>query len=178
MTKEVKFVVNPLINWFKKQKANWKLYKPNFGIAATGWDIEAQRKNQDLLIEAKYIDGPFLSSLNGLVTAPLVNRPQHLLKKKYRSWSYRICWAIGASYKSRNIYQLLFDYFSRNLIFWRHYEKDLRVKYIFFVNEGKVAKIKFSKFLNMAKAYKTRGINLEQRRKTAELLLRKIIKFT
>jgi hypothetical protein len=59
MTKEEKYVVNPLSRWFKRQKAGWKLYRPLFGTAATGWDLEARRKNQDLLIEAKYIDGPF-----------------------------------------------------------------------------------------------------------------------
>lgn len=179
MTKEEKFVVNPLIQWFKHQKAGWKLYKPNYGTAATGWDIEAQRKNQDLLIEAKYIDGPFLGSFMGLVTAPLANRPQHLIKRKYRSWSYAICWAIGTNYLQRNIYQLLFDYFGRNLIFWNHYSKDLRVKYIFFVQNGKIAKVLFSKFLDLGKTYKKKAErkSLAERRLLAEELTKKIIKF-
>lgn len=62
ITKEEKFVVNPLIRWFKRQDAAWHVYKPSYGTSATGWDIEARRKNQDLLIEAKYIDGAFLAS--------------------------------------------------------------------------------------------------------------------
>lgn len=179
MTKEEKFVVNPLIKWFKNQKANWKLYKPNFGTAATGWDIEAQRKNQDLLIEAKYIDGPFLASLNGLVTAPLANRPQHLIKRKYRGWSYGICWAIGTNYAQRNIYQLLFDYFIRNLSFWNHYDQDIRMKNIFFVKNGQVARVSFSKFLNQSKSYykDAKGKSLAERRIIADELAKKLIKF-
>lgn len=181
MTKEEKFVVNPLIRWFKRRKTKWICYKPRFGTAATGWDIEAQRKNQDLLIEAKYIDGPFLASLNGLVTAPLANRRQHLIKRKYRSWSYGVCWAIGNSYSQRNIYQLLFDYFSRNPFFWKHYGKDLRMKYIYFVKSGKVFQISFQKFLSISKLY-AKATNktsaLKERRVIANKLMKKVEKFS
>ncbi len=62
MTKEEKYVVNPLIRWFRRQEARWALKTLRHGTSERGWDIEARRKNQDLLIEAKYIDGPFLSS--------------------------------------------------------------------------------------------------------------------
>lgn len=180
MTNEEKFVVNPLCRWFKRQKAGWKLYRPKYGVAATGWDIEAQRKNQDLLIEAKYIDGPFLASLNGLVTAPLANRPQHMIKRKYRSWSYGICWAIGAGYAKRNLYQLLFDYFMQNLPFWNHYSEDLRMKYVFFVENGHVAKISFGKIIRLAVQYKrlAKGEKLNKRRIIADMLLGKSLQFS
>ena len=180
MTKEEKFVVNPLVRWFKRQGADWKLYKPRYGTAATGWDIEAQRKNQDLLIEAKYIDGPFLASIGGLVIAPLANRPQHLIKRKYRSWSYGVCWAIGTNYAQRNIYQLLFDYFVRNLSFWEHYTHDLRLKYVFFVQGQKVARVPFEKLLSAASRYRVKafGRNLNVRRITAEKLMAKSLNFS
>jgi len=179
MTKEEKFVVYPMIRWFKRQEAGWKLYKPRHGTAETGWDIEAQRKNQDLLIEAKYVDGPFLASFNGLVTAPLANRPQHLIKRRYRSWSYGICWAIGTNYIQRNIYQLLFDYFSRNLSFWKHYAGDLNAKYIFFVKEKKVAKISFDRILRLGARYKLLVENkrLNERRIIADELMGRLLKF-
>ncbi len=64
MTKEEQFVVNPLVSWFKSQKAQWTVRRPAYGTAATGWDLEVRRNKMDLLIEAKYIDGPFLSSFN------------------------------------------------------------------------------------------------------------------
>jgi hypothetical protein len=176
MTREEEFVVNPLIDWFQRQKAPWKLYRPKYGTAATGWDLEARRKNQDLLIEAKYIAGPFLSSFTGLVTAPLARRPQHFMATKYRSWSYGICWAIGAAYDTRNVYQILLDYFSRNPRFWRHYHEDLRLLYIFFVKEGKVAKVRFPAFLSASDVYaaKTLDKNLIYRRAVADDLMKQI----
>lgn len=180
MTKEEKFVVLPLMGWFRRQRADWKLYKPRYGTAATGWDIEASRKNRDLLIEAKYIDGPFLASLGGMVTAPLANRPQHSMTRKYRGWSFGVCWAMGSSYDQRNVYQLLFDYFIRNLNFWKHYAQDLRMEYIFFVEDGKVARISFSKILVLAKSYKLKASskNLKERRLVADELIRRLLKFT
>lgn len=84
MTLEERFVVRPLLRWFKRQKAQWTVVNPRYGSSATGWDLEARRKNQDLLIEAKYIDGPFLASFAGLVAAPLANRPQRFMVRKYR----------------------------------------------------------------------------------------------
>ena len=179
MTKEEKFVVVPLIRWFRRQNAKWRLRRPKYGTAATGWDIEARRKNQDLLIEAKYIDGSFLASFSGLVTAPLANRPQRFMKRKYRSWSYSICWAIGASYAQRNIYQLLLDYFARNQRFWGHYQQDLRAKYIFFVRDGKVAKISFAKVIEATQRYKTQASKKKrnERRVVANKLLGRLLKF-
>lgn len=177
MTKEEKFVVNPLIQWFKRQKAPWKLYRPKHGVSATGWDIEARRKNQDLLIEAKFIDGPFLSSFAGLVTAPLAHRRQHFMARKYRSWSYGICWAIGASYTKRNMHQILLDYLMRNPEFWKHYCKDLRLKYVFFVQKNKVAKIRFTQLLNVANLYgkNLRGKKLPEKRTIAGALMEKYV---
>lgn len=175
MTKEEEYVIKPLIQWFRKQKTKWELYNPKYGTSATGWDLEARRKNQDLLIEAKFIDGPFLSSFAGLVTAPLSNRPQHFMKKKYRSWCHDICWAIGAAVQKRNIYQILLDYLARNPIFWKHYCKDLRLKYIFFVRDGKVAKVPFKHFLDIAALYekKANGKVLKEKRTIAEELMKK-----
>lgn len=179
MTREEKFVVNPLIRWFKRQKAAWTLCKPRYGTAATGWDIQARRKNQDLLIEAKYINGPFLASFTGLVTAPLANRPQCFRARKYRSWAYGICWAIGSSYAQRNIYQLLFDYFARNLPFWSHYARDLQMKYIFFVKNGRVTKVSFGKIMRLAIQYKRLAVGkrLNERRIIADKLIGKSLQF-
>lgn len=177
MTKEDRFVVNPLIRWFKKQKAHWTLCKPSQGTHATGWDIEASRNKLDLLIEAKFIAGPSLSSFAGLVTAPLAKRAQHSMVRKYRSWCHGVCWAIGIK-PPRNMYQILFDYMARSPKFWKHYDEDLRMKYIFFVQEGEVTKIPFTAFLRMTKLYADRadGKALALRRRTADDLLSTYLK--
>lgn len=73
---EQKYVLEPVKDWFENQKAGWVLYTPR-NATDTGWDIEARRKNQDLLIEAKYIKHSFISSFSQLVTSPLTNRAQH-----------------------------------------------------------------------------------------------------
>ncbi len=175
MTKEEEFVIEPLLKWFSKQRAQWKIYRPKHGTSATGWDIEARRKNNDLLIEAKFIDGPFLSSFTGLVTAPLANRPQHFMTQKYRSWCHNVCWAIGANYEKRNIYQICLDYFTRNPTFWRHYCEDLRLKYIFFVIDSKVTRVPFTQMVKMAVEYgrKTKGKKIGARRIVAATLMEK-----
>ncbi len=172
MTNEDRFVVNPLIRWFKEQKADWTIRKPSQGTYATGWDIEATRKNQDLLIEAKYIAGPALSSFAGLVTAPLAKRAQRGMVRKYRSWCHGVCWAIGIN-PPRNIFQILFDYIARNPKFWKHYGEDLRMKYIFFVRDGDVTRIPFTAFLRITKLYAARsgGKTLAARRRIAKELL-------
>lgn len=175
MTKKERFVVNPLIRWLKRQNAAWKIYKPAFGTAATGWDIEARRKNQDLLIEAKYIDGPFLASFSGLVAAPLANRRQHFMVKKYRSWSYGVCWAIGTNFAQRNVFQILFDYVARNQVFWNQYAECIRMKYIFFVEDGKVARVPFGSFLRLGERYVALAANKgrAERRQLADKLMSK-----
>jgi len=177
--KEIKYVVNPLCKWLKNQKADWKMYKPRYGTSSTGWDIEAQRKNQDLLIEAKYIQGPFLSSFSGLIVAPLAKRRQHFMKRKYRSWCYHICWAIGYKKEFKNLYQIMFDYFIRNIPFWQHYCKDLRMKYIFLVRNEKVCIISFSKCIELAKQYRKKlslQSKLKEKRKVAALIMQKYLK--
>ena len=173
MTDEKEYVLEPLKNWFQRQKAKWQLMEPKNDRYETGWDLEARRKNEDLLIEAKFINRSFLSSFTALVTAPLAKRPQRFMKKKYRSWSHGICWAIGTRYQLQNIYQILFDYFARNLIFWRHYGQDLHMKYIFFVKDNKVAKILFDDMLEKASIYerKTKDKALTEKRKIAEELM-------
>ena len=173
MTKEERYVVNPLSLWFKNQKVNWKLYRPRYGSSATGWDLEVRRKNVDLLIEAKYVDGPFLGSFTGLVTAPLANRPQHFAKTLYRSSWHRVCWAIGSPGPMRNIYQILFDYFVRNPRFWRHYCTDVKMLYVFFLKDNKVMKIRFSELLKIAAAYNRKASEkkLAERRSIAEELM-------
>jgi hypothetical protein len=173
MTKEEQFVVNPLVEWFKNQKAQWTVRRPAYGTSATGWDLEIRRNKMDLLIEAKYIDSPFLSSFNGLVTAPLANRPQRWMATNYRSWCYHVCWAIGARSAMQNVYQILFDYLMRNPVFWKHYAKDLCMKYVFFVENGKVARIPFMTLLRIAKRYAREAENrsLRDRRLVAEELM-------
>ena len=77
----------------------------------------------------------------------------------------------------RNMYQILFDYIARNLNFWRCYSKTLKVKYIFFINNQEVAKIRFEKIIHLASRYKfSLGEPLSERRLIAEKLL-KILNF-
>jgi hypothetical protein len=183
MNRERELVVKPLVRWFRDRPAQWKLHTPQYATSERGWDITAHRKNQALLIEAKYIKGPFLASLSGLVTAPLANRPDQNLKRKYRSWSYGVCWAIGSYFPLKNMYQILFDYVCRNPIFWRHYVHDLHMKYIFFIdNHKQVARISFTKFLEISNEYsvKVKASNalLAEKRAIAEELLGKKLKFT
>lgn len=153
MTKEEKFVVNPLEKYFldyDRSKAKWiTKNRPKFGSSATGWDLQMERKNQVLLIEAKYIHGPFASAFCGLVGSPLINRTEKMKSGKKRSWSSVICWAIGWEHKN-GIYKILFKYLIRNLKFWKCYSRILKVKYIYFVNnKGEVAKISFNKIINL-----------------------------
>jgi hypothetical protein len=167
MTKEEKFVVKPLEKYFRNPNhsgAKWIIkHRPEYGTSATGWDLQVERKNQVLLIEAKYIRGPFAAALAGLVIAPLTNRREKMRSKKKKSWSSVACWAIGCGYekggrakkyKMSGIYQILFDYLIRNLKFWEHYSKLLKVKYIFFVDKGKVSKVGFDKIIKLADKYK------------------------
>ncbi len=180
VTKEERYVVLPLMKWFKGQKAAWRLEKPRFGTSATGWDIEAHRHNLDLLVEAKYMDNSsFLASFTGLVTAPLAKRPQRFMFRKYRGWSHGICWAMGTNNTHWGMYQIMFDYFARNLPFWRHYAKDVKMKYIFFIQKGRVAKIPFGKILQLAAQYQkvAYGRNQKGRKVVAETLLRRALKF-
>lgn len=175
MTKEEQFVVNPVIRWFKRQNTAWQIHKPRFGTAATGWDIEARRNKMDLLIEAKYIDGAFLASFTGLVTASLAKRPQHFMVTKYRSWCYYVCWAIGTNYTQRNIFQILFDYITRNPQFWKHYAEDVRMKYLFYVQNERVTRVPFLRMLLLAEQYaeRAKGKSLPERRAIARTLMSK-----
>lgn len=179
MNKEDRLVVEPLMRWFEEQKADWDLLKPSHPTHTRGWDIEARRKNQDLLIEAKYIAGSSISSFAGLVTAPIAKRAQRFMTRKYRSWCHHVCWAIGIK-PPRNMYQILFDLMARNLKFWKHYGEDLRMKYIFFVQEEKVtSRIPFATFLGMAKLYADRvddKTSLKERRRIADGLLSSYLK--
>jgi hypothetical protein len=173
MTKEEQHVVKPLVRWFRHQK-RWSIKTPRHGTSERGWDIEARRKNQDLLIEAKYIDGPFLSSFSGLVAAPLASRAQHFMRRKKQSWSYRVCWAIGTPYSEDHLYQILLDYIARNLKFWGHYHKDLRLKYVFFVRRNSVARVGFRDLILVAGAYAKEvsdNDRLHYRRSVADHLL-------
>ena len=186
MTKEERFVVNPLEEYFRDPKrsgAVWKTkHRPRFGSSATGYDLQMERKNQVLLIEAKYIQGPFAPALAGLVIAPLTNKTEKMRSKKKKSWSSVYCWAIGCGYtgggrnlkyKMSGIYQVLFDCLARNLRFWEFYSKMLRAKYIFLIDNGRVAKIRFNKIIDLAGCYKLSisGKSLRERRLIAEDLL-------
>jgi len=174
-TAEQKYVVKPLEDWFKRQKAKWIL-QPRKSSTTTGWDIQARRKNQDLLIEAKYIQRSFIGSFSQLVTSPLPRKTQDFMKNKDESWCADKGWAIGSSYKTRNIYQLIFDYFGRNPEFWEHYCQDLKVKYVFFVKENRVGRILFTKLLKIADSYarQTVGMNCNQRRTIADQLMKNL----
>lgn len=182
-TSEEKHVVLPLEKWFRSRKANWnRIIIPNYGTAATGWDLEVERKNQVLLIEAKYISGPFLASFGGLVTAPLAHRNQRTIKRKYRSWCAEVCWAIGSRYENRNVYQIFLDYIGRNMDFWRSYGSILRMKYVFFVEDGRVTRLTWNKILRCGEAYVQQTVKipnsnirmkLAERRAIAEAIMRK-----
>lgn len=100
--REYRLVVEPLIRWFKAQ--DWCCQTPDYHTSARGWDIEAGQKNEYLLIEAKYISGPSIAALAGLVAAPLANRALRFKipgcneragikpPAKLMPWC---CWAIG-----------------------------------------------------------------------------------
>ncbi|HEY4512613.1 MAG TPA: hypothetical protein VJH63_03045 [Candidatus Paceibacterota bacterium] len=169
MTKEEKFVVNPLEKYFQSRKlsgAYWEVkHKPRTGRSATGWDLQVEHKNRVLLIEAKYIRGPSAAAIAGLTVAPLVYRPEKMKNKNfYRSQYFCICWAIGCGYwggkrdqkyKMNGIYQVLLDCFILNLNFWKQYTKLCRVEYIYFINKKKeVAKIRFNGIINLAIKYR------------------------
>lgn len=167
-------VVKPLIKWFKNQKANWQLIIPKYPTAATGWDLQARRKNQDLLIEAKYITGRFSSYFSGLVCAPMSNKKQSFMKRKPHGWNEGICWAIGNSFKSRDLFQILLDYLSRNVAFWEFYGKHFKMKYVFFVDNLEVKKIDWEKLIILSRKYAEvqgeRKMGLSERRKLATKL--------
>lgn len=186
MTKEAKFVVNPLEKYFRNSErsgAKWVIkHRPKHDTSATGWDLQVERKNQVLLFEAKYIRGPFASALAGLVIAPLTNKTEKMKSGKKKSWSSVVCWAIGCGYrggkrdekyKMSGIYQILLDCFVRNLEFWECYSKILKVKYIYFIDKEEVAKISFDKIISLAVQYQSSsGKSLHERRLKAEDLLR------
>ena len=188
MNPEAKFVVNPLEKYFldpRRSGARWIIkHKPKFESSATGWDLQVERKNQVLLFEAKYIRGPFASALAGLVIAPLTNKTEKMKSGKKKSWSSVICWAIGCGYngsernlkyKMSGVYQILFDYLARNLEFWGCYSKILKVKYIYFIDNQKVAKISFDKIIHFTARYKSSSNkSLHERRLIAEKLLRNL----
>ena len=169
MGNETRLVVEPLVHWLEGQKPRWTTRTPRYETWARGWDIEANCKNQVLLIEAKYIAGASISSFAGLVTAPMADR-------KYPSSPYGVCWAIGIK-QPRNLYQILFDIMARNLKFWKHYGEDLRMKYIFFVEKRGVTRIPFADFLSIAERYadSTESESLQERRRIAKELLRKFL---
>ena len=185
MTKEEKFVVNPLEKYFlssKRSGAKWSIkHRPEYGTSATGWDLQVERKNQVLLIEAKYIRGSFAAALAGLTIAPLTNKQEKMKSGKKKSWSAVVCWAIGCGYdkagraekyKMSGIYQILFDVISRNLEFWNSYSRLLKVKYVFFVDKGKVAQISFDKIIKLSAKYRHFFDKpLTERRMVAEKLI-------
>jgi|GEM_PF-710043 len=182
MGNEKKLVVNPLKRYFldpKRSGAKWRIKdEPSYETAATGWDLQMERHNQVLLIEAKYFSRSFISSFAGLISAPLTNKQEKMKSKKRKSWSAVVCWAIGSGYKKvrkhkmRNIYQILLDYLARNLEFWGYYSRTLKVKHIFFVSDQGVAKISFNRIINLAAQYKpSQGKSLGERRTRAEKLL-------
>ncbi len=176
MNNEHELVVKPLIKWFNSQKANWQLDCPKYPTAATGWDLQARRKNQDLLIEAKYITGRFISYFSGMVCAPMSNKKQSFMKRKSHGWNEGVCWAIGTSFKTRDVFQILLDYLSRNIEFWIFYGNHFRMKYIFFISDSKVKKINWTKLIQIAAKYldvqNQKKLNLLERRVLAAKLMK------
>jgi len=184
MTKEERFVVNPLQAFLldpRRSGAAWGIkHRPKHGTSATGWDLQAERKNRVLLIEAKYITGPFAAALAGLVTAPLMHRQEKMRSCKSKSWCAVVAWGIGwgrqrgstRKYKMAGIYQIMLDVLARNLEFWKCYSRVLKVKYIFFVDQGRVAKIRFDRVITLAQRYApVSGLSLSEKRYRAEKLL-------
>jgi len=184
MTKEERFVVNPLQKFLldtHRSGAGWRIkHRPRHGTSSTGWDLQVERKNQVLLIEAKYITGPFAAALAGLVIAPLTNKREKMKSHKKKSWSAVVAWALGCGYnrggrgkyKMAGIYQILLDCLARNIEFWRCYSRVLKVKYIFFMDQRKVAKIRFDKILTLAERFAPASdLSLSRRREYAEELL-------
>lgn len=186
MTSEEKFVVNPLERYFldpSRSGAKWHVKaRPKFGRAATGWDLQVERKNQVLLIEAKYIRHAFAASMAGLIISPLSIRRETMKRKDLKkSWSAVICWAVGSGYGSvnkyrmRDMHQILFDYIARNPKFWKCYSEELRVKYVYFIDKGKVARISFISLINLSgKYFAVLDKPLETRRAMASELLKKL----
>ncbi|MFA5629332.1 MAG: hypothetical protein WC958_03655 [Dehalococcoidales bacterium] len=172
-------VVKPLKKWLESQNTKWETYMPPHPTSK-GWDLEASRPNCDLLIEAKYIQRSFIASFSYLVTSPLPDRKQYFAVRKPKKWCAHHCWAIGSSnYKTRELYQLIFDYLIRCPTFWRHYKEDLGMKYVYFVINGKVAKVDFGKLLDYSETYKknTAEKTTEGKRAIAEDLM-KNVKYT
>lgn len=174
MSEEQKQVVIPLYKWVSKQMTEWEIYMPP-KPTTTGWDLELRRKNLYLCIEAKYITRSFIYSFSRLTTSPLTQKRLHLMKRNDCSPCARSCWAIGTSYQSRDIYQILLDYLIRHLDFWWHYFEDLKMQYVFFIENKKVARISFKNLLLIAEKYreKTDGKNTNERRIIAEQLTKR-----
>jgi hypothetical protein len=171
--REYQLVVTPLIDWLDRQKLGWIFHHPKHPTSARGWDIEAWREGEYLLIEAKYIAASSISSFSGLVSAPLAARARH-----WNDPGWCCCWAVGikpqVEHRGRHVYQIFFDYMARNAEFWKHYGEDLRMRYIFFVQESGVTMIPFTDFLEMTNLYSGRVIGkvpLKECRRIAEELL-------
>ena len=174
MNAERKHVVIPILRRYEK-KANWVSYMPSNPSGETGWDLELRRKNLYLCIEAKYITRSFISSFSQLATSPLTKKKLHLMKVETSSACARPCWAIGSSYQTRHVYQILFDYLVRNLDFWKHYSEDLKMQYVFFIKKKKISRISFKRLLQLADTYheKTPLKNTTERRVIADQLMRR-----
>ncbi len=155
-TNEEKNVVNPLQKFLENRKrsgAQWTLLRrPAHGMGAKGYDLEMERKNEILLIEAKYLNGPFAASMSGLVLAPLTQK-----SPEKSSWCNWIAWAVGWNphkWSAARVYQNFLDYISREPNFWHAYSSELKLKYIFLVNPAKkVARIRFRSLQKDAQKY-------------------------
>lgn len=150
--KETKFVVEPLKRWFP---SNWKVYSTKHSSGEKGWDLVATRHNLELFIEAKWFSrkSKFAALFVSLIGAPTTNRQNPHMSRKTRSWSNRLCWAIGTDYDSDHFFQLLFDYLSRNPEFYGGYGDYSRMKYVYFVNKNKVHRVLWEQLLACSKRY-------------------------
>jgi len=178
MTNSERTDIKILEQYFKNSKnADWVVTPLKHPTSETGWDLKAERPNQVLLIEAKHFGkGSHSSKFAGLLASPLLNRPEKSKSGKYRTWSTALCWAIGIDKKS--FYQWLFDCLKRNFKFYRLYVTELKVKYIYFVEDKKVAKISFEKLLKLLQNYNPpNNAKLKEKRNKAEEIVQKYLKF-
>jgi hypothetical protein len=163
-TKETSCVVNPLEKFLRNRKRSGALWStkdmPDHDTGATGWDLQMERPNEVLLIEAKYLSGPFASAMAGLTLAPLTNRREKMKSGRSKgSWCANVAWAIGwnpKKWRPARIYQNLLDYLSRRPDFWSAYHSKLRVKYVYFVDPRKrVTRIACKQLMKLANEYRS-----------------------
>lgn len=180
-TNEERYVVEPLERYLmdpSRSRARWVVKaRPRYGTSATGWDLQAVRKNCVLLVEAKYIRGAFAAAMGGLLLAPLTRRSEMMAGgRKQGSWCASVAWAVGCDssrYRLPDVLRRLLDYLCREPGFWRCYAEHLKWSYVFFVDRRRrVARVEVRRLLWMAERYSlVAGCSLPERRAFANRLM-------